>query len=873
MRKAALVIALSFVASGGWTVAAGSEPVLPLAHGMAANPSLAETTDVEPNSPLEWLSGLRSAAVDGLLLAIFGAFVVAIASELRRHSVVIEPIEVPKDLAEKGYTPQVVAQRIAGEIIALRRAARWRERIEEGYELSAAQLDFTVPTAGISYRDLVRYLRRLLRRPEERVQGELVKEGEALRITLRTRDGRSTPSSLRVTTEAELARLFEQAAFALAALVEPVLVADYWFWLEQRELRFEATLDAVRECLAHTPERQHHRAYLIWSKALVFQRRFAAAEEKLRQAADLAPRFAQTYSNWGNLLRVQRRFDAAAAKYWKAIGLDRRQAFIWSNLGNVCNDRHLYGAAASCCRRAIRLDPLYAPARSAYGYALWQLGRHRDAEKELVRAIDIDPEFAWSYLNLARLLQAEHRYDEAISQAQIAAERTTNTAEAYAVRGDVLVRLGRFQKAEGVYQLASSADPKLANGLAGLAFLRVRQRRYGDAIRLSEDALRLDRNYLTAWLRLADSLRSSGRLDDAEKVCRTILDFEPYQSAAHVTWGQVWLARRKPDAAIARFRRAIALDPANAWAWVHWGTALLDQHRPRIALRKFEEAVAVDPWFSDGYSKWGDALVELKSNEEALARFRRALERHRRNGWRRLIDLYHPERARREVACVAEIAADHPHLLVAIGEVLRRLGDLDEAKGKFEQVLEMEPKNSDALVGWGLALRTKGYRDRAQGTEASRLLFTQSREKLQLAIDAEPNSARARRELGFTLLELGSFKEALEQFDRANDLDPDRMDSWAWEGRGNALGGLLQWPEAISDYERALSLHDRDEVKRVRLLVKLGEALHKEGRYPEAIARLEEALAIDSGHDHAARLLIDSRRQLQESARKSPSQP
>jgi hypothetical protein len=257
------------------------------------------------------VGGARAMLVDSLLLGLLLAFLVAAWWELRRNSVLIEPIDVPKDLAEKGYTAHVIAQRLAAEISALQRAARLRARLEEGFELSSAQIDFAVPAAGISYRAIIRYVRQLLRLPEERVQDELVREAgtiravrgelvpaEVIRLMLRTRDGYQTPGDLQVTSETELPQLFERAARELAWLVAPSLMVTYWFWVEQRERKFEQTFAAVHRCLTRTPADRHHHAYVIWGNALVVQRQFNEADQKYRAAAALAPRFASTYNSW-----------------------------------------------------------------------------------------------------------------------------------------------------------------------------------------------------------------------------------------------------------------------------------------------------------------------------------------------------------------------------------------------------------------------------------------------------------------------------------------------------------------------------------------------------------------------------------------------
>src|SRR5688572_13979055 len=112
--------------------------------------------------------------------------------------------------------------------------------------------------------------------------------------------------------------------------------------------------------------------------------------------------------------------------------LFRSDFFPRGNLGNVCNDRRNYHMAVRCFRRALRLNPRYETALSGMGYAQWRLARYEDAERTFSRAVDVDPKNGWSYLNWARLLLSQHRYEEAIGKARTAAEQTITKAEGYA---------------------------------------------------------------------------------------------------------------------------------------------------------------------------------------------------------------------------------------------------------------------------------------------------------------------------------------------------------------------------------------------------------------------------------------------------------
>ena len=128
------------------------------------------------------ISAVRSLVIDTVILTIVIALIVAVFWELRRKSAIIDPIIVPPEIAKNGYTPDVVAQQLVTEIRDLQIDARVKARREESFELSGAQIDFTVPTAGISYRAIVRYMRQVFGRPEQRVQGEIIRELGIIRM-------------------------------------------------------------------------------------------------------------------------------------------------------------------------------------------------------------------------------------------------------------------------------------------------------------------------------------------------------------------------------------------------------------------------------------------------------------------------------------------------------------------------------------------------------------------------------------------------------------------------------------------------------------------------------------------------------------------
>ena len=102
-----------------------------------------------------------------------------------------------------------------------------------------------------------------------------------------------------------------------------------------------------------------------------------------------------------------------------------------------------------------------------------------------------------------------------------------------------------------------------------------------------------------------------------------------------------------------------------------------------------------------------------------------------------------------------------------------------------------------------------------------------------------PHYAAALANRGNALGELGRYEEALASFERAIAAEPDFAE--AHYNRGNALAALGRGDEAIASYDRALAL----EPKHVAALNNRGIALQSGRRFEAALASYERALALD----------------------------
>jgi tetratricopeptide (TPR) repeat protein/SAM-dependent methyltransferase len=163
---------------------------------------------------------------------------------------------------------------------------------------------------------------------------------------------------------------------------------------------------------------------------------------------------------------------------------------------------------------------------------------------------------------------------------------------------------------------------------------------------------------------------------------------------------------------------------------------------------------------------------------------------------------------------------------------LHRDGALEEACGRYRQVLQGEPEHAQAL-----------YHLAVIGCQQGRLGHGVELARRSLASD--PRQPRAYNLMGMALSRLGRHAEALVSFDAALVEQPDFAD--AHGNRASALMELGRLADALASYQRAVAL----EPNSIGDLLNLGTALHRVGRHEDAIASFDRALALHSGFPEA----------------------
>jgi tetratricopeptide (TPR) repeat protein len=505
------------------------------------------------------LSAIFTILLSAVLIAALAAVLYAIVRELRRNTIFLDPIDVPRALAARGFSPAVVAERLLDALLAMQRRAPTLKELR-GVDASAALVDLQVP-GRFSLQAIVRYIHRLLRIPEVHVGGEITREGNDYELTLRSRDQRSV-TIIGVRRSGDIGSLLATAAEDVLRVVDPWILAHHYFAQETREQppEFTRTLATLEHMLQHAPAAERPWALNMQGICLMQQRQLMQAIERFRDAVAAGPQLPFIHQNWANALDLMGRFDEARAHRVRALEIPARTASLIANGAINASLLHRHSQALALARRGLALEPESGWVWGAWGYVLFGLHRFEQAASACERSLASGARDRYGSLPLAMAYAALGRPEKALAAALNEIERAGETEEALKGMGFARLAAGDARGA------VANFDAALANAPGA-----------GDA----------------AYGR-ADALLTLGELELALVHYERAVAVDPFYPQAHAGWAHALRALGRIEEAPARFAVAVRVDSAYAPAYRGWADTLQALGRNDEARPLLERAEAVE---------------------------------------------------------------------------------------------------------------------------------------------------------------------------------------------------------------------------------------------------------------------------------------
>ena len=494
------------------------------------------------------------------ILGAIAALIYAAARELKRDTLFLDPIDVPRALDARGYSSTVVAERLLDALRAIQASVSAPEtrgdarRGPRPIELQRAQ--------RVSLQSAGRTLLRLLRLSETHVGGEITRESRGYELTLRRRQA-GAASVLAVQRNPDIGGVLALGAEEVLRSIDPWTLAQHCFAQEERDSRsqFPRTMAALEPMLLSPAERP--RALNLQGICFLRQRRLEEAVACFAAAASAGPQWSFIHRNWADALDRMDRFDEARGHRLRALEIPARDVATAAAIAIDAALLHRHDQALALARRALWLGPDDGRAWSAWAYVLY--GRHRfeQAATAVERARALDGRDGTASAVAAMVYAALERSDRALAAALDAVDKAGETDRALKSMAFARLCAGDARGAIKNFEAALGASPGAGDAAYGRADALLALGEFELALAFYERAVAIDPFYPQAHAGWARALRALGRIDESPARFAVAVRVDAAYAPAYRGWAQTLRALGRDDEAQPLLARAAALERRN----------------------------------------------------------------------------------------------------------------------------------------------------------------------------------------------------------------------------------------------------------------------------------------------------------------------
>ena len=302
-----------------------------------------------------------------------------------------------------------------------------------------------------------------------------------------------------------------------------------------------------------------------------------------------------------------------------------------------------------------------------------------------------------------------------------------------------------------------------------------------------------------------------GKLQDAERLYRVVLQSEPLHPDANHNLGVLAVSANKADVALPFFKIALEVSPKIEQFWLSYIGALIKEKQFEVAKQVLEQAkkqgvdeekinslkaqiasISQDENADSAIPSQQQLSILLKYYEtgrygdaEKLAlSITREFPRHQ-FGWKVLGALFGKSRRYSEALnadrTAVSLSPQDAEAYFNLGNTFKDLGRVEEAKASYKQAIALKSDFAEAHSNLGIMLQELGRLEEAKAS-------------YKQAIALKSDFAEAQFNLGNTLRGLGRLGEAEVSYKQAIALKPDFAEAfWNLQGIQKTIQGAEYW--------------------------------------------------------------------------------
>jgi len=606
-------------------------------------------------------------------------------------------------------------------------------------------------------------------------------------------------------------RYFEQGKYPEAAIqfANAIQVDEKFgsahYQLAKCRLKLEEWNAAYSE-LARALELQpdNYDAHLDMANLLISVRDFKQAKTHVDLLLEMRPNNPSVYLSAANLLAQQGDISEALQLTQKAIAMAPQKWESYVVMAVLQQKTNQPDVAEGDFNKALQLNPKASNAR--LGLAEFFRARRRlpEAEQQIRTAIDNDSQNPEPRAALVRLYVSEDKRDLAEQVLKKVKTDLPLDSSGYRMLGDYYFSIGDLERAGTEYRSLYREHPKDPRVKLNYDQLLILEGRLAEANKLTEEILKDYPGDDDALICRGQIQNRQGHPGDAVDTLQRVLTDDPGNAIAHYHLGVAYNALGKAPLAESEWQSAARISPDLVEAHRALAQIAVRKADPAALFQNASDIIRLQPQSPDGYTLRSAFYIYRQRYADAEADARRAIDLAPRLsiGYLQIGNVSFEQRKFVDAQQAYQQALDRdPNSSDGLGGVMNALiaqEQIDQAITVARAQIQKEPDNSafEDLLGTLLF-------DLRHDMPAAEAAFKKS-------IDLDKKNSDAIVKLGRLQVAKGSVDNAIETYQKSLGDNPKQPDLYVLTGE--LYEKKQDWQSAKQMYQKALELSPKNPV-------------------------------------------------------------
>lgn len=573
---------------------------------------------------------------------------------------------------------------------------------------------------------------------------------------------------------------------------------------------------------------------------------YRQAEIELQKTIDLDNKFLVAYFNLGEVYRKQKQYDLALTAYKKAFEINKDWGWSYYGIGLVYFEQNKIEDAELALKQATKNSPEIADAHFKLGqiYAMQDMDietiskTYREGQKVVSKAPE-NKEEQQAFYDLGKIFASKGKSGLAIQAYKNAINIDPNMALAQYELGTQYYNMGLKERAIEHFQMAIKSDPSLRTLFVEEAKKYYEMGNRQEAMNLLEKSLTIDPQNAEAHYFYATLL--SDNETEAIKHYENAIKIDPNFVKAYIPLGDLYYSDRRYDDALSAYKKAITIDKNNEKYFFELGNKALQKkdeenliENLNNAKTNFEKHLMLYPNDSLANFKLGFTYEKLGEKDKAIEYYQKSFD----NDPSRYDILLNIARLSKETGKLNESLdmlnkvtdnTDEQNIKIEAykikAEILDKLGEKEKAVSALEEVVKLDTNDAGSHYKLGLFYEEKQDHQRAIAEYSAVISIDQTKadpylrlgnlytkigmdekkimEVYEKGLILDPNYPQIQYDLAVLYKKYKDYDKAIEHYQMANKLSPN---NYLWQYEYAKLQEGKDNGEALKAYTRAIEL-------------------------------------------------------------------